>query len=98
MAGEQPASRQLQIWRLSDLALLHTITLPDGPAGDESMMTAEPRVLADGRTVLVSTFRCGLYLMEGLEGERRRRAWSRRSLARRRPTARSRWWRGTTIW
>ena len=67
MAGDPPASRQLQIWRLSDLALLHTITLPDGPAGDESMLTAEPRVLADGRTVLVSTFACGLYLMEGLE-------------------------------
>jgi hypothetical protein len=69
MDGASPASRQLQIWRLSDLSLLHTITLPNGPAGDESMMTAEPRVLADGRTVLVSTFACGLYLMEGLEGE-----------------------------
>jgi hypothetical protein len=69
MHGLATASRQLQIWRLSDLALLHTITLPNGPAGDESMMTAEPRVLADGRTVLVSTFACGLYLMEGLEGE-----------------------------
>jgi hypothetical protein len=67
MADDSPASRQLQIWRLSDLALLHTITLPDGPAGDESMLTAEPRVLADGRTVLVSTFACGLYLMDGLE-------------------------------
>ncbi len=33
------------------------------------MMTAEPRVLADGRTVLVSTFACGLYLMEGLAGD-----------------------------
>ncbi len=69
MADDFPASRQLQIWRLSDLALLHTITLPDGPAGGESQLTAEPRVLADGRTVLVSTFSCGLYLMEGLEGE-----------------------------
>ena len=67
MHGASSASRQLQIWRLSDLALLHTITLPNGPAGDESMLTAEPRVLADGRTVLVSTFACGLYLMEGLE-------------------------------
>lgn len=67
MADDHPASRQLQIWRLSDLALLHTITLPNGPAGDESMLTAEPRVLTDGRTVLVSTFACGLYLMEGLE-------------------------------
>jgi hypothetical protein len=67
MAGASPASRQLQIWRLSDLTPLHTITLRNGPAGDESMLTAEPRVLADGRTVLVSTFACGLYLMEGLE-------------------------------
>lgn len=70
MHGRSPASRRLQIWRLSDLALLHTITLPDGPVGGESMMTAEPRVLDDGRTVLVSTFSCGLYLMQGLEGER----------------------------
>ncbi len=69
MADDSPASRQLQIWRLSDLALLHTITLPDGPAGDESRLTAEPRVLADGRTVLVSTFACGLYLMEGLASD-----------------------------
>ena len=69
MDGDSPASRQVQIWRLSDLALLHSITLPDGPLGDESMYTAEPRVLDDGRTVLVSTFNCGLYLMEGLESE-----------------------------
>jgi len=69
MAGSSPASRQLQVWRLSDLTLLKTITLPDGPRGDESMLTAEPRVLPDGKTVLVSTFACGLYLMEGLEGE-----------------------------
>jgi hypothetical protein len=69
MDGSSPASAQLQIWRLSDLKLLHTITLPNGPQGDESMLTAEPRVLSDGRTVLVSTFSCGLYLMEGLEGE-----------------------------
>ena len=69
MHGESPASRQLQIWRLSDLRLLHTITLPDGPRGDESLLSAEPRVLSDGRTVLVSTFSCGLYLMEGLESE-----------------------------
>jgi hypothetical protein len=69
MEGDSPASRQLQVWRLSDLALLHTITLPDGATGDESKLTAEPRVLDDGRTVLVSTFNCGLYLMEGLETE-----------------------------
>jgi len=69
MAGLSPASRQLQVWRLSDLTLLHTITLPNGPRGDESMLTAEPRLLPDGKTVLVSTFACGLYLMEGLESD-----------------------------
>lgn len=69
MEADYDASRQLQIWRLSDFAPLHTITLSDGPAGGESRLTAEPRVLADGRTVLVSTFSCGLYLMEGLETE-----------------------------
>jgi hypothetical protein len=59
----------LQIWRLSTLELLHTITLPDGPLGDEAGLTAEPRILADGRTVLVTTFNCGVYLLEGLDGD-----------------------------
>jgi len=38
MADDFPASRQLQVWRLSDLTLLHTITLPNGPAGDEALL------------------------------------------------------------
>jgi hypothetical protein len=67
MDVDRIASRQLQIWRLSDLKLLHTISLPNGPAGTEALLTAEPRVLGDGRTVLVSTFNCGLYLLEGLQ-------------------------------
>jgi hypothetical protein len=69
MHADHPASRNLQVWRLSDLSLLHTFPLPDGPAGNEGLLTAEPRLMSDGRTVLVSTFRCGLYLLEGLEGE-----------------------------
>jgi hypothetical protein len=59
----------VQVWRLSDLRLLHTFALPQGPRGTEANLTAEPRVLADGRTVLVSTFSCGLYLLEGLDGD-----------------------------
>lgn len=69
MHGESPASRNLQVWRLSDLSLLHTFALPDGPAGNEGLLTAEPRLLADGRTLLVSTFNCGLYLLDGIDGE-----------------------------
>lgn len=62
-------ANQVQIWRLSNLELLHTMTLPQGPLGDEADFTAEPRLLADGRTVMVSTFNCGLYLLEGIEGQ-----------------------------
>ena len=69
MHGDHAASRQVQVWRLSDFTLLHTITLPDGPAGGESMYTAEPRLLSDGRTMLVSTFNCSLYLMDGVESD-----------------------------
>jgi hypothetical protein len=33
----------LQLWRLSDMRLLRTFDLPQGPRGDEASMTAEPR-------------------------------------------------------
>jgi len=69
MDKDFPASRNLQVWRLSDFTLLETMALPDGPAGNEGLLTAEPRLMADGKTLLVSTFNCGLYLMEGLEGD-----------------------------
>lgn len=64
----QVRSRAVQVWRLSDLTLLHTLALPPGPRGDENWLTAEPRVLADGRTVLVNTFTCGLYRLQEIEG------------------------------
>jgi hypothetical protein len=68
-------SRAVQIWRLSDLTLLHTLLLPPGPLGDENWLTAEPRVLADGRTVLVNTFSCGLYRLRGIEGDSPSAEW-----------------------
>lgn len=68
MAGDSPV-RAVQLWRLSDLRLLRTFDLPPGPRGDEAAFTAEPRVLADGKTVLVSTFNCGLYLLSGVDGD-----------------------------
>ncbi len=58
----------LQVWRLSDLKLLQTIELPKGAAlhamnmaEDHHRFPGEPRVLADGRTVLLATFTCGFY-------------------------------------
>jgi hypothetical protein len=70
-------SRAVQVWRLSDLTLLHTLLLAPGPRGDENWLTAEPRVLGDGRTVMVNTFSCGLYLLRGLEGETPSAVWVR---------------------
>jgi hypothetical protein len=63
-------TRALQFWRLSDLSLQHTIELPPGPRGDEGYRSAEPRILSDGKTVLVSTFNCGLYLLDGIASDR----------------------------
>jgi hypothetical protein len=56
----------VQIWRLSDLALLNTVSLPADNAHHEQF-PAEPRLLPDG-SVYVNTFRCGLYLMKDLAG------------------------------
>jgi len=56
------SGNQVQVYRLSDLALLKTMKLStnDGPN--------EPRVLEDGRTVLVNTGVCRLYHVVGLDG------------------------------
>lgn len=61
----------LQIWRLSDLALLHTIPLPKTKGGDGHMQhhlfPGEPRTLADGKTVLLATFTCGFYRVSAID-------------------------------
>lgn len=64
---ERWVSQAVQVWNLPDLKLVRSIQLPLGPKGREGWDPAEPRVLADGRTVLVSTFSCGLYQMTGLD-------------------------------
>lgn len=60
--------RSVQVWRLSDLTLLHTVLLPPGPRGNEQLHPAEARVLADGKSVMVTTFRCGMYVLSELDG------------------------------
>jgi hypothetical protein len=57
----------VQIWRLSDLTLLRSIALPRGPRGDEQNLTGEPHLLPDGKGVYIHTFKCGLYLVRGVE-------------------------------
>jgi 56kDa selenium binding protein (SBP56) len=62
-------SRTVQVWRFSTLRVLRTLTLPPGPRGDEQYYPGEPRLLDDGKSLLVHTFSCGLYLMRGVDSE-----------------------------
>jgi hypothetical protein len=54
---------------MSDLTLLRTIKLSPGPRGYGHEDPQEPRVLADGKTVLVQTRSCGLHRITGLDGD-----------------------------
>ncbi|HUQ83002.1 MAG TPA: hypothetical protein VM076_17755 [Gemmatimonadaceae bacterium] len=66
----KPATSQwVQLWRLSDLKLLRTVALAPGPRGDEHQFTGEARLLADGKSIYVHTFNCGLYLLRGVDGD-----------------------------
>ena len=70
MMGAQ-VSHVAQVWRLSDLKLIKTIQLPPQPDWyyDAAADSSEPRVLTDGKTVLVPTFNCGLFVVRDLAGD-----------------------------
>jgi hypothetical protein len=60
--------QRVQIWRLSDLRLLHTLAMPP-EEGKPNGWTGEPRVLVDG-SVYVHTFHCELYHLTGVQGDK----------------------------
>ncbi|MBQ4854200.1 hypothetical protein IMW82_05885 [Rhodanobacter sp. B2A1Ga4] len=70
MMGAQP-SHVAQVWQLSDLKLIRTLPLPPQPDWfyDTAADSSEPRLLADGKTVVVPTFNCGLFLVQNLAGD-----------------------------
>ena len=63
-------TRTVQVWRLSDLRLLRTLVLPPGPRGSEQLLPGEFKLTSDGKTVLIHTFSCGLYALEGIETDK----------------------------
>jgi hypothetical protein len=65
--NKNATAQWIQLWRLSDLKLKKTIALEPGPGGKENQLTGEPRLLPDGRSVYIHTFRCGLYLVRGVD-------------------------------
>ena len=69
-------SHVIQVWRLSDLKLLKSIVLPKAPHSDVvPQNAAEPRVLADGQTVVVASSACGLYRINDLGGSNPSAQW-----------------------
>lgn len=63
-------SRTIQLWQASKLKVLRTLTLPAGPQDREQYFPGEPRLLEDGKSVLIHTFSCGLYLLRDVASER----------------------------
>lgn len=59
----------VQLWRLSDLALLRTLDVPQAPADSTGYYPFEVRFLADGRSAFMNTFYCSFYLLSGLDGD-----------------------------
>ncbi|HLI19447.1 MAG TPA: hypothetical protein VKV22_14410 [Rhodanobacteraceae bacterium] len=70
MMGAQ-VSHVAQVWRLSDLKLIKTMPLPPQTDWyyDTAADSSEPRLLADGKTVVVPTFNCGLFLVRDLASD-----------------------------
>jgi len=66
---EKAAGTSFQVWRLSDLELLKTVRLPEGPLGYEHRDPAEVRLLSDSTTAIMTTFTCAMYLLHGLDTE-----------------------------
>jgi hypothetical protein len=66
MDDEQTAD-VVQIWRLSDLRLLHTISMPRSAGDSIGSLPYDARALADGRTAMLNTYYCGLYRLSDLE-------------------------------
>ena len=59
----------VQVWRMSDLKLLKTLTVPAVATDSASRYPFEVRALDDGRTVMLNTYYCGFYHITGLETE-----------------------------
>jgi hypothetical protein len=61
----------VQVWRYSDLTLLHTIQVPPGKSADGSPLPGAgrypfgPRLMPDG-SILMNSFGCGFYRLTGI--------------------------------
>jgi hypothetical protein len=70
---EDTSADVIQVWRLSDLTLLRTVPVPEPQLPDGRTLQGgnglpfEPRVLPDGRSVFMNSYRCGFYHITGID-------------------------------
>ena len=65
---DTPAAKVVQVWRLSNLSLVRTLALPQVPRDTTPHLSFEARFLPGDSLALVTSWRCGLYLLSGLAG------------------------------
>jgi len=76
---EDHSADVVQVWRYSDLKLLHTIEVPPGARADGSPLPGAarypfgPRRMADG-SILMNAFGCGFYRLSGIASQQPRLA------------------------
>ena len=58
----------VQLWRLSDLTLLRTVSFPRTSPDSTSRYPFEVRFFPDGRSAILNTYNCGFYFLSGLDG------------------------------
>jgi len=59
----------VQLWRLSDLALLRTIPVPRSAPDSTSRYPFEVRFFPDGRSAILNTYNCGFYYLSALDSD-----------------------------
>lgn len=65
---DEVTANVVQVWRTSDLSLLHTVAVPVA-VDSAHMYPFEVRVLASGDQALVNTWMCGFYLVDGITSD-----------------------------
>lgn len=64
---DEETANVVQVWRLSDLALLKTLPVPEVMGDSAHVYPFEVRALSDG-SVMMNTYTCGFYHIAGVAG------------------------------
>jgi hypothetical protein len=69
MDPSERTANVVQVWRMSDLKLLKTVSVPEVKTDSAYMYPFELKTLADGRSVMMHTYYCGFYRLTDVATE-----------------------------